>query len=130
MQTDIASLKPGAREVDLVFKVVEKQPEREVTSRSDGSTHRVCDFKIGDPTGMITLTLWDDKINMVEEGKTYEIKNGYTNVFKNKMNVNVGRYGELSAVDKDVTVNKDNDLSEKEYENPYRRRSSYGGRRY
>ncbi len=130
MQTDIASLRPGARQIDLAFKVVEKQPVREVTSKMDGSTHKVCDVVVGDSTGTVVLTLWDDKINLVEEGKTYELKNGYTSTFQNHLRLNTGRYGEITQVDRDITVNTDNDMSAKEHENPYRRRASYGGRRY
>ncbi len=122
MQMNVGNLKPRDRNVDLVFKVVSKGEVREVTSRTDGSTHKVSDVLVGDSTGTVILTLWDDKIDAVEEGKTYKLENGYTSLFKNSLRLNVGRYGKLEENDSDIEVDTGNNMSEKEF--------SYGFNKY
>jgi ssDNA-binding replication factor A large subunit len=57
----IESVKPLEKHIDVVFKAVEREEEREINSKS-GETHRVCDFTVADETGSITLTLWNEDI--------------------------------------------------------------------
>ncbi len=120
--TEIENLKPREKGIDLVFKVVSKGEPREVTSKLDGSTHKVSDVLVGDTTGTVILTLWDDKIDAVEEGKSYKLENGYTSLFKSSLRLNVGRYGKLEDSDEDFEVNTGNNVSEKEF--------GYGFNRY
>ncbi len=122
MQRSIGDLKPRDKSIDLVFKVVSKGETREVTSRLGGSTHKVSDVLVGDATGTVILTLWDDRIDEVEEGKCYKLENGYTSLFKNSLRLNVGRYGKLEPSEEDVEVKEDNNVSEKEF--------SFGFNRY
>ena len=90
---------------------------REVVSKLDSTTHKVAEADVGDATGTILLTLWDDMIDKVETGKSYKITNGYTSLFKNSLRLNIGRYGQLEDSAEDVgEVKSDNNLSEKEFE--------------
>ena len=135
MQKKIEELKPGERELELVFKVVSKGEPNEVTSKFDGSTHKVADITIGDSTGTVIMTLWDDGIDNVEVGGVYKLENGYTSMFKNSLRVNVGKYGKLEKVEGDGDigeVNESNNVSEKEFEyrRPFRRRRFNNSRRY
>ncbi|MCD6484793.1 MAG: single-stranded DNA-binding protein [Candidatus Odinarchaeota archaeon] len=139
----VSDLRPKLREVNLKFKVVEKSEPREVTSQKDGSTHKVAEAVIGDETGNIKMTLWDDQIDMLEEGKTYELQNGYVGFFRNTLRLNIGKYGSIKEIEEDISeVNMENDLSERVYR-PRRsfnrgygtsqrgyRRGGTGGRRY
>ena len=96
---------------------VEKGETREVTSRKDGETHRVCDIVVGDTTGCVTVPLWDDAIEAMEEGKTYLLENGYTGIFQSHLRLNVGRYGVLKDAEEAIAeVNKEQDMSEAEHE--------------
>ncbi len=122
MERNIDGLKPREKNIDLVFKVVNKGEAREVTSKLSGSTHKVSDVLVGDSTGTVILTLWDDAIDSVEEGKTYKLENGYTSLFKSSLRLNVGRYGKLEAVDQDIEVNQSNNVSEKEFSFGFSRR--------
>ena len=132
MQKHIEELKPGERELELVFKVVSKGEPNEVTSKFDGSTHKVSDVVIGDSTGVVVMTLWDDSIENVEVDGVYKLENGYTSMFKNSLRVNVGKYGKLEKVEESIdSVNESNNVSEKEFEyrRPFRRRRFDGGSR-
>jgi replication factor A1 len=126
----IQDLKPGSRSVNVVFKAVEKRDVRDVTSKKDGKQYKVTEVLIGDETGTILLTLWEDNIDKVEVGKSYSVENGYTSVFSNSLRLNIGKFGKLEESSEDVgEVNKENAVSDKHHENPFRRRygGSYGG---
>ncbi|UCH01682.1 MAG: hypothetical protein JSV20_07505 [Candidatus Bathyarchaeota archaeon] len=128
----IDELNTESREVNTIVKVVSKTAVREVYSKKDYSTHRVCEALVGDETASILLTLWDDNIEKVNEEDTLKIENGYVNLFRGSMRLNIGRYGSFDKVEESpiVEVNTGNNLSEKQYEQrrryprvPYQRRS-------
>jgi len=113
----VERLDPQSRQINLTVKVVSKSPVRETISRSDGSAHRVADALVGDETGAIYLTLWDDNIDKVNEGDVISIKNGYVSLFKGSMRLNIGRFGTFERADVPLPeVNTKNNLSEKRFE--------------
>jgi replication factor A1 len=119
----VEKLDPESRQVNVTVKVVTKGEARETVSRRDGSTHKVVDALVGDETGVVYLTLWDDNIEKVKEGDTIIVKNGYVTLFRGSMRLNIGRYGSLETGAPPIeTVNADNNLSNKEYPMPERRR--------
>jgi replication factor A1 len=127
----IGDLNSYSRRVYTLVKVVSKTDTREVTSRKDMSTHRVAEALVGDDTGSIYLTLWDDVIDKVEEGQILNIKDAYVNLFRGSMRLNLGRFGSYELVESAPfeEVNLDNNLSSKVFERQWRDdRSRYGGR--
>ena len=124
-EAKIDAVKPLEKHLDVVFKVCEKEEEREITNKS-GETHRVCDFSVADDTGKITITLWNEDIDLLELEKVYKLSNGFANVFRNSLRLSKGKYGALAE---DSTlfdeVNTENDRSSEHVEDP--RRRSYGG---
>ena len=46
----------------------------------------------------LSLSLWDDQIEMVGEGDEISIENGYTQAFRGENSLNIGRYGKLIKV--------------------------------
>ena len=134
-ESKIGDLRPGMRNVNVDFKVLEKGEKREVTSRYDNSPHAVTEAKVADETGNILLTLWDQTIEEVEAEKTYHLENGYTNLFKGHLRLNVGKYGKLESIEKDFEdIDEENDLSAAEHAQQRRPRrggyGSYGGGQY
>ena len=133
----IETLTPQSRGVNTIVKVVSKGEVRSVTGR-DYSVRRVADALVGDETGVIYLTLWDDKIDAINEDATLSITNGYINLFRGNMRLNIGKYGSYEVVEDSpiAEVNTENNLSDKKYEqerrfNRYGRgggRGGYGGR--
>jgi len=131
----VGELTPTSRAVNVKAKVVSKSEIRSVASGRDGAPHTVCDALIGDETGCIYLTLWDNNIDKVKEGETISIGNGYVSLFRGSMRLNIGRYGTLETAKEPLTceVNTQNNLSSKTYEQqrrPFRGRSGrdFGGR--
>jgi replication factor A1 len=125
----VSELGPYSKQVNTTVKVVQKGEARETVSRQDGTTHRVLDALVGDDSGAIYMTLWDDNIDKVNEGDTVNVKNGYVRPFKGSMRLNIGRYGTLEPSETPLgDVNTQNNLSDKQVEEqPYR---SYGRRGY
>jgi replication factor A1 len=122
----VENLDPESRQVNVTVKVVSKGQPRETTSRRDGSTHRVVDALVGDETGSVYLTLWDDNIDKVKENETIAVKNGYVSLFRGSMRLNVGRYGSLETGAQPIeNVNADNNLSNKEFPQERRRYPSF-----
>ena len=117
----VSELEPRMKNLNLKVGCVEKNDVREVTSNSDGRTHRVTEALIGDETGSVLLTLWDDTIDKVIEGNSYILKNCYTSIFRGSLRLNLGRYGELEDSDEEISpINTENNLSDKEYDSPPR----------
>lgn len=127
----VGELNSYSRKVNTIVKVVSMTETREVSSRMDQTTHRVADALVGDDTGSIYLTLWDDAIDQIKEGQILQIKNAYVNLFRGSMRLNLGRYGTYEVAESApfVEVNLDNNLSSKQFEErmDYRRGSGGGG---
>lgn len=125
----IEQLTPRSREVNIIVKVVSKSEIRNVTGR-DYTIRRVADALVGDETGCVYLTLWDDNIDKITEEAAVRITNGYVNLFRGNMRLNIGRYGSFELLDESpiTEINTENNLSDKRYEQE-RRYRRYGGRR-
>jgi replication factor A1 len=132
VEAKVGELTPQSRAVNVTAKVVSKSEVRDIPMGRDGSAHKVCDALVGDETGSIYLTLWDDNIEKVNEDDTLRIENGYVTLFKGNMRLNIGKYGKMAAAEAPLEgeVNTENNVSSKTYDQPRRsfRRGGYGGR--
>jgi len=131
--TKVGDLNSYSRRIYTVVKVMSKTEEREVSSRRDMSTHRVAEALVGDETGTVYMTLWDDVLDAVEEGMVLNVKDAYINLFRGSMRLNLGRYGSYDVLDEAPfdDVNMDNNLSSKVFDQPRgygRDRNRFGGR--
>ncbi len=127
----ISELRPRVR-VDTTFKVLEKSEPR-VTR--DGK--KVTEALVGDDSGTVLMTLWEETIDELDVGKTYTLTNGYASLFRGSLRLTIGRMGSVEESEEDVgEVNTENNMSEKRYEEERRfgrsfgERSSYGRRPY
>ncbi|MCW4009670.1 MAG: OB-fold nucleic acid binding domain-containing protein [Candidatus Bathyarchaeota archaeon] len=133
----VGELTPQSRAVNVTAKVVSKSEIREIPMGRDGSAHKVCDALVGDETGVVYLTLWDDNITKINEEDTIRVENGYVTLFKGNIRLNIGKYGKLELASEPLTaeVNTENNVSSKTYEQerrPFRGggRRSFGGGGY
>ncbi len=132
VEAKVGDLTPQSKAVNVTAKVVSKTEIREIPMGRDGSAHKVSDALIGDETGVVYLTLWDDNIEKVTENDTIRIENGYVTLFKGNIRLNIGKYGKLETAQTplEVEVNTENNVSSKTYEQerrPFRGRGG-GGR--
>jgi replication factor A1 len=128
VEAKVGDLTPQSKAVNVTAKVVSKTEIREIPMGRDGSAHKVSDALIGDETGVVYLTLWDDNIEKVNEADTVRIENGYVTLFKGNIRLNIGKYGKLEPAKEPLTVevNTENNVSSKTYEQE--RRPFRGGR--
>jgi replication factor A1 len=126
----VGELTPDSRAVNVLAKVVSKSEIRNIAAGRDGEPHKVSDALVGDETGCVYLTLWDDNIEKVKDGETVSVKNGYINLFRGNMRLNIGRYGTLEIAEQPlaVEVNTSNNVSNQVYEQPRRPFRGRGGR--
>ncbi len=110
----IGNLNPWSRSVNLLAKVVKKGEEKFVASKFDQREHKLNEALIADETGAITLVLWDENIDKVNEGDVVMITNAFVKPFKGFMQLNLGRYGSIEVVDEKIpNINVENNLSAK-----------------
>jgi len=85
------------KRVSVEAKVIEKSDTREVLSRFKDKTYNVATAIVGDETGTIKLTLWNEQINQVNVNDAVKIENGYITSFRGEIQLNVGKYGKLTV---------------------------------
>ena len=93
----IAGLIAGLNGVDVSGVILEVDPVRTFSKR-DGSVGKVTNVTIGDETGRVRVTLWDDIAENVADfvsGDVLGIKNGYTRERFGRLEVHVGNRGAL-----------------------------------
>lgn len=120
----VSDLKPYLKNINIVVKCDSISAEREVISKMTGESLRVADALVGDETGCVYLTLWNDEIDKVVPGQVYVLRNVYTTVYRNSLRLNVGRHGviERDVEGREISVNTDNNLSNVFYEQERRPR--------
>ena len=130
VEAKVGDLTPQSKAVNVTAKVVSKTEIREIPMGRDGSAHKVSDALVGDETGVVYLTLWDDNIEKVNEADTIRVENGYVTLFKGNIRLNIGKYGKLEPAKEplSVEVNTENNVSSKAYEQERRPFRGGGGR--
>jgi replication factor A1 len=85
------------KRVNVEGKVIEKTDTREVRSRYKDETYNVANVIIEDETGTIKLTLWNEQIDQVKVNDKVKVENGYVTSFRGEIQLNVGRFGQLTV---------------------------------
>ena len=117
---EIKDIKPNQGNVDVVCQVVSKDSPR--SFEKFGKSGRVCNAKIKDGSGQITLTLWNDDVDKVKVGDKIHLQNGWCSEYKGERQLSSGKFGKIEVVgatstssnSKEVFSNDDNLLNGKE----------------
>ncbi|MFW6434945.1 MAG: single-stranded DNA binding protein [Halovenus sp.] len=78
--------------------------------RDDGSEGRVANLTIGDETGRIRVTLWDERAGRAEEldaGTAVEVVDGYVRERDGSLELHVGDRGAVDEIDENVAFEPD-----------------------
>jgi replication factor A1 len=128
--TKVKDLTPASKQVNVLVKVVSLSEEREITSKF-GEARKLVEATVGDETGTVLLTLWNDQIGSVLKDETLLIDNGYVTLVRGHIRLNVGKYGTMAKSEQMIeNVNAALDVSAVEYEREPRYRSGgYSGER-
>src|SRR5213593_3269922 len=72
--TKVKDLTPASKQVNVLVKVVSLSEEREITSKF-GEARKLVEATVGDETGTVLLTLWNDQIGQIHKDETLLIDN-------------------------------------------------------
>jgi ssDNA-binding replication factor A large subunit len=100
----VEALSLGLSNVNLVGLVLDTDTVR-TFDRDDGSEGKVANLTLGDSTGRIRITMWDERAEQVEEflaGDTVEVVDGYVRERDGTLELHVGDRGAIEDVDADV----------------------------
>ncbi|WEL22367.1 single-stranded DNA binding protein [Halorhabdus sp. BNX81] len=97
----IDALTMGQSNVTVEGVVLDTEPVR-TFDRDDGSEGRVANLSIGDETGRVRVTLWDeraDRVTEIDAGATVEVVDGYVREREGDLEVHVGEEGAIDELD-------------------------------
>ncbi|MFC6939652.1 single-stranded DNA binding protein [Salinirubellus sp. GCM10025818] len=101
----VESLSLGQSDVNLRGVVLDTGSVR-TFSRDDGSEGRVSNLTLGDETGRVRVTMWDERADRAEEldpGTTVEVVDGYVREREGNLELHVGSRGAVEEIDEAVT---------------------------
>jgi replication factor A1 len=93
----IKDLKTGMKGVNLKVRVIEIPEPNKVYTRL-GTEAYVTNALVGDETGTIRMSLWNEQINMVSEIDLIKIENGTVASFRGKYQLRIGKHGRITVV--------------------------------
>ena len=103
-ETTVEALTMGQSDVTLRGRVLGTDDVR-TFQRDDGSEGQVANLTLGDETGRIRVTLWDDRApraTELDEGATVEIADGYVREREGEIELHVGDRGRIDEIDESV----------------------------
>jgi len=107
----VDDLSLGLSDVNLQGRVLATDSVR-TFDRDDGSEGRVSNLTLGDETGRIRVTLWDEKADRVAEldsGTSVEVVDGYVRERDGDLELHVGSRGAIEEIDADVAYDPETD---------------------
>ncbi|HPS89529.1 MAG TPA: OB-fold nucleic acid binding domain-containing protein, partial [Methanosarcina vacuolata] len=107
----IKDIKDGMGDLNLTGKVLEISEIR-TFQRKDGTNGKVGNLLLGDSTGTVRVTLWDDRtefMNQVEYGDTVELVSAYAreNAFTQKVELQVGNRSIIKKSEKKIEYDEE-----------------------
>jgi len=100
----IEDLSLGLSDVNCKGQVLGTESVR-TFDRDDGSEGKVANLTLGDPTGRLRVTLWDemaDRATELSPGVTVEVVDGYTRERDGDLELHVGERGAVEELDESV----------------------------
>jgi ssDNA-binding replication factor A large subunit len=100
----VEDLSLGISDVNLTGEVLGTEDVR-TFDRDDGSEGQVSNVVLGDETGRVRVTLWDDQADRATElsqGQVVEVVDGYVRERDGSLELHVGDKGAVDVVDADV----------------------------
>jgi len=101
----VEELSMGLSDVTLVGKLLDVDDDYRTFDRDDGTEGRVGNVAIGDETGRIRVTLWDEATDLLDEldaDEVVEVVDGYVREREGDLELHVGSRGTIEEVDEDV----------------------------
>jgi replication factor A1 len=101
----VGSIVPGMKNVDIVGKIVRVFPTKEF--KTDKAEGKVTNIVIGDHTGSVRMSLWNDEISILEElkeGDVISVKGFSKEGYDGSPELRIGKFGALKISDEKIEV--------------------------
>ncbi len=110
----IDELTPRTGRVNMPVKVLSLEEPR---SMDNGTV--ICEGLVGDETGTVIMSFWNDECENVENGMTIDLKDARANLVRGYMRISLGKKGSMTVSKTSLESIKENvNLSDLEYEMP------------
>jgi len=96
---EIKDLQPKQGDVEITAEVIEKGDVR--TFERFGKSGKVCNAKIKDASGEISLTLWNDDVDKVNVGDKIKLSKGFVNEWQGEKQLTTGKFGTIEVIGKE-----------------------------
>lgn len=93
---DIGKLRTGFKRVYVNGDIGTISAPRTVKLKTGGEA-KVADAELKDATGSITLSLWNEQIELVKTGSKVKIENGFVTSYQGKNQLSLGKFGKLAV---------------------------------
>ncbi|SEP20645.1 replication factor A1 [Halogranum amylolyticum] len=100
----VEDLSLGLSDVNLKGKILDTSEIR-TFDRDDGSEGRVANLTVGDETGRVRVTLWDEQADRADEldaDQTVEVVDGYVRERDGSLELHVGSRGAVEELEEEV----------------------------
>ncbi|WP_227352685.1 single-stranded DNA binding protein [Haladaptatus salinisoli] len=100
----VSDLSLGLSDVNVRAKLLDTDSVR-TFDRDDGSEGRVANLTVGDHTGRIRVTLWDERADIAEKlepGVSVEVVDGYVRERNGSLELHVGNRGAVEEIEEDI----------------------------
>jgi replication factor A1 len=92
----VSELKPKSAVPEITLEIVSKgEPRKWLNERGAGT---VCNCAAKDDTGEISLSLWNEQCDTVNEGDKIIIKDGWCNEYKGQLQISTGKKGKIEKI--------------------------------
>lgn len=92
----VNELKPRSAVPEIELEVVSKGEVRKWAN--DNGSGTVCSCAGKDDTGEVSLSLWNDQCEEINEGDKIQITDGWCSEFRGQMQVSTGKKGTLTKI--------------------------------
>ena len=87
----------------------------------------ICEGLVGDETGTVIMSFWNDECETVENGMTIDLKDARANLVRGHMRISLGKYGSMEKAKSGLDMIKESvNISDIEYEMPRMGRDGRG----
>ena len=94
----IKDLKPGLSDVELEARVISVSQPKVIESKEDGTQKKKKEVLIGDDTGTVRLVIWNIDVSL-KQGDVIRIRGAWTVVYKDKIEVQAGKWTKIEKID-------------------------------
>ena len=120
----VDELTPRTGRVNMPVKVLSLEEPR---AMDNGTV--ICEGLVGDETGTVIMSFWNDECEVVNNGMTIDLKDARANLVRGHMRISLGKKGSMKEAGTSLEEIKESvNLSDLEYDMPRFGRDNRGGR--